>query len=313
MPLLKKRHNRGFLFSVIVMLFIILLMQVYEISSYNRILLEKSKAKIKALENSVKITRSISNNFYYNNPAIDNRILPFSFNIDKNIFDINVELPINKNRILTYYDLINSYEIFLEKGSNYLGYIIDINVPKNADWNGNDKKIYFTIEPICTNFFIEDENKIWLEECNEDKIKKVGVKIKIPAGLGHDFNNIQCTFQEYTGCPQEDYNTQKRDLYFYLEVDSSECEKCFLSNNIIKAHIKKEQENKVVINCLGNDCTSDRIEILLNPLIIVKQKENEILVNISLESDVNIDNFYFASYEIYSKNPMLEVETKKDK
>lgn len=235
------------------------------------------------------------------------RILPFSYNIDLNSISFSRNLPFGNAETDGFFDFINLYSVLLEDSSYanvFDGLAVDVNTIQNSSWGGSAKSMHFLIEPFCYQFTIIELNKAVFEEskssqCSEafdlNRIKRFDANVSIK-NFSEDLNMISCNGG---ACPDNPFNPASALPYYRISIDDSNCGKCSFSQKIIADHFSPDADSNVLIYCQGAGCVSKSILFGIGKSFSVERSQDSnyrVLAELKASFDSNIGQFLFLDF-----------------
>ncbi len=311
------RRMKGVLFTFLTFLFIgvILTMMVFTIDQNNRS--STSTVEISAL-NAINakyddITDDIITlDHPIGIPSIHQRLLPFTYTVDKNTLNVMQTLPLTSGKLALYFDIINAYAIFVKDANTqhtYDGVNVTLDVPKPSVWGGSANGAGFNLLPQCVQYRLIDSNRVGLDSnstigcantfvMNTD-VKRVDVIVSLPAGAD-DYNSVTCDFAG--GCPHQDYNSELGLPYFTLRFLDSNCSKCALSSldKNLSGHFSGNDWNSITYACAGAACASPSFQVRLGSGIEFSHATTPLMLDMSVVFRQDVSTFYFqdANYTV---------------
>jgi len=303
-------NERGVFFSIMVFLLLSVFLSLFEFASEQNYSLkeilnesnafQKTSDKYANLENNlVNLTTSDAEGL------IDQRILPFTYNIDYNLFSLSTEFPVRQSKIDSYLEIVNAFRIFVED-SNYSNEFdslaVDVNTSLPESWGGSDKNISFAIYPQCLKYSVLDSNTISFDfvcaDYNYMSIKKQDLNIVLNSV--HDFNSISCSFNGVSTCFDYDFNNMNSQPYVNLVIDDSECPLCELNQNSIRGHFDPSQTSSVTISCSGASCITPAMNFDFNERTMISYTGQRVSFSVLFEMDSIVESFKFndANYSV---------------
>ncbi|MEM4363819.1 MAG: hypothetical protein QXS90_00910 [Candidatus Diapherotrites archaeon] len=207
------------------------------------------------------------------NSNVVSRLLPFSYEIDKNKAYLEIDFP-NNAKINDYFEKINSLKIFYEtkekKPNNAVN--IDINAPLPQSWGGNAKSIKFKIES-CSLLSLDTNSFTFQNYCGTNYLEKVSeVEINLILNNIHDFNLLVCNFDNNTTCPTNEFQPNQSLPFIKLNISDENCTNCRIEQKQVSAFFDPSKENYLELKCQEN-CNSKPIKVSLKENVIIETNE----------------------------------------
>ncbi len=235
------------------------------------------------------------------------RIMPFTYNIDSNSISVLQNLPLASGEANSFFDFMNLFGVFLEDssyGNVFDGLNVDVNTVQNPFWGGSAEKIQFLIEPFCYQFSLNDLNGSSFGEsksgkCAENfdlqKIRRFDSNIVV-RNFSEDFNRILCNGG---ACPDNPFDPSNPQPYYKIAIDDSNCGNCYFPQKIIANHFDPNTDTNISILCQGISCRSKSIDFVLNKGFSVSRNSDSnysVQLGMAVSFDSNIEQFYFLDF-----------------
>lgn len=323
-------NKKGILFSVMAVLMVLAILSLIQLISQKR---RESQQVFEAVQ-LIEVKNHYSN---IEKDIIDlvkkgirkdmaERTLPFSYNIDGNKLFLKQELPLRQNVWDGFFDLINTYAIFVSDKNflaAYAGLEVDANTIKTGgqnSWGGSAEKLQFLVDPFCTgiavdrngkNLRIGDINNSRCSSYNFGRIRWVDVNIVVKFEV-EDYNSIVWDRNDAGtalpdpvncssgGCPNQDYSALDTGLYYRFFFNDSACLRCGFqpgAQKTIRERLPYTSKVNIKISCAGTGCNSDEVNLSIdNGLLVTHPSDERIDVIISTQFDSNITRLYFLDF-----------------
>jgi len=304
--------SKGVFFSVMMLMLITALLSLYTVAITKDNQINSNISEVNSFQRVSDKFANIKNNYTKlaisgNEKTIDQRIIPFVYDVNSQGININTKLPVRTTLIDSYLETINAFKIFLED-TNYSNEFdsleVDINTIMSPLWGGSYESISFLIKPQELLYSITDDNSLLFNFIGEDynyfSMKKQ--EIEISPYTGSDFNSLSCHFNGLNTCLNEDYNSEKNLPYIYVFFKDSSCSSCSISQNIIKGHFNPLQRSTIKISCIGATCTSQDFDLNFSNLTKIQHNGVSTEINIFIDLNSTIEEFYFNDVNLLVKN-----------
>ncbi|MCX6804295.1 MAG: hypothetical protein NTY48_07070 [Candidatus Diapherotrites archaeon] len=260
-------NNKGLLFTVMT------LFLIFGILSLNEALSDASRgfevpkealvlsSSAKSLENAESMLWDFDK-YNYAKDSIK-RALPFDFNLEKdqNYLTISIDSSLASSQLSEVFDYLNLGEAFFEDSNVFGGTILDINVPKNAQWGGSSGGIDFLVPNLCYQFSLLSETKQSLSKSDPSQcsnpfstssIKKIDINIIVLSSVS-DFNSLTCNGAL---CPTQVFNPSSPNPYYNITIIDSNCPSCSVSPKRAYSHFSAGSDNNFQLKCTWPGCIS---------------------------------------------------------
>lgn len=324
-------NQKAVLFSIIVMVVALVVLSLFTLTFSQRKNERENLNTITALNVANNRFNNILEDISLLNKSgtakrLQQRSLPFSYDIDNNSVTIFQEFPITLARINSFFDAINGYKIFIQDSNTqttYTGTKIDLNVAKNSSWGGTASKIHFLILPQCLRFVLNDANTALFKgansynNCSNDfnifsSIKEYDLNV-ILKNSTDDYNSVACNFSGFVGCPDQIFSPANPNPYFDLRINDTNCSKCALPSALkrIRAHFNPILDNNITISCtpsIGSCTSTNPIRIALNSDLNVNYGGAKTFDSVFIAKfKQNIDSFYYSDYNLTVSKPEYNI------
>jgi hypothetical protein len=242
-------------------------------------------------------------------PGIQQRIIPFNYQMDGNTIAFTQQLPIESGKLALYYDLINAYSIFITDenfGTTFDGVKVDMDVPKPIEWGGAGQEAHFNLLPQCIQYQITDSNNVRLESTstigcqntfNFSSIKRIDLNVSLLSTVD-DYNSVSCSMEG--GCPHQDFNEESSLPFFQLFFLDANCTSCNLTaqDKNISMHFSNTW-NTITFTCDGI-CRSEPLVISIGDGIRFSKGGTPSLLETKIIFNEEIKTFYYqdANYTV---------------
>jgi len=202
--------SKGVFFSVMMLMLITALLSLYTVAITKDNQINSNISEVNSFQRVSDKFANIKNNYTKlaisgNEKTIDQRIIPFVYDVNSQGININTKLPVRTTLIDSYLETINAFKIFLED-TNYSNEFdsleVDINTIMSPLWGGSYESISFLIKPQELLYSITDDNSLLFNFIGEDynyfSMKKQ--EIEISPYTGSDFNSLSCHFNGLNTC-----------------------------------------------------------------------------------------------------------------
>jgi hypothetical protein len=233
------------------------------------------------------------------------RVLPFDYNLDNNTLTLSYELPLKQAKFDRYYDLINSFEVFLEDKNYsraYDGFETDVNTVQNTAWLGTDNQLRFLLPPLCAALHLNGLNQVKIAQTTSDQcyvpydmnlFERFDVNVTLRAN--EDFNRMQCLFNGVASCPQDAFNPGDPDPFLQVNLLDAGCPNCQLTQTVVSGHFNPAQDHNITVYCDSNaSCQSNPLTLTFGQHLTLDHSNTEkldIILAISLSQPVNALEF----------------------
>ncbi|MBN2127540.1 MAG: hypothetical protein JW703_04070 [Candidatus Diapherotrites archaeon] len=293
-------NNKGIFLAVSIVLFLLSL--IYFSSSINSSI--NSFSLVYSDISRISAVNSKFESIYSNIVLLDSdsylketkeRILPFSYSLDENIFSLNSEIPLTETSQNLYFDYINTFRILISDSNRlnaFDGIQTDFNSSQNSFWGGDSNEMNFLLVSHCAKNSFQDLNTFIFSfiECNSkepdfNSIKQINLDLNISPLYVEDFNSVYCNLNGIESCVQNDFNAFNSLPFLRISFNSAECNNCILpEETIISTHYNSAEANYIIFSCSGASCSSEPLRIdLQNQIKISRAGENRIQYNIAFD------------------------------
>src|SRR3989344_2244874 len=304
--------RRGVLFSLMIFLLIMSILSLHSASQKNSVSLQEALTESAAFRKVSDKHSNVFNNFSrlstnFTEKTIDERILPFSYEIDGNSLTIIADIPLAYGKIETYLSALNAYRVFLQDQNyqnEYDSLQVDINTLTPISWGGSDSNLSFTALPHCMKYYINDNNKQRFDFPCQGYTYASIVRQDINAALSaaHDFNSISCNFNGASLCFNQDFNSLDARPYLRIELLDANCTRCTLSQKIIRGHFDPSVQSSVYVSCVGL-CSSPSLDMDFTNRPQYSFLGSPIKLRIKTDLNSAIEDFFFTDANILVQNP----------
>ncbi len=305
--------SRGILFSLMVML---LLLSVLALNSA----VQKRGVSTDSAANESSAFRKVSDKYsnLLNNlarltmnkaeKAVDQRILPFTYDIDTNTITVRADLPTLQSKVDSYLAVLNSYRVFVED-SNYLGEFdslkSDVNLPTPPTWGGTDRNASFIVKPHCMKYTIGESNSMVFEfTCagyTYSTMRRQDLNITLSSA--HDFNSLSCSFNGSSSCFNNDFNAQNPLPYVSINLLDANCVKCVLGQKLVRGHFDTSFTSRVTVSCVGASCTTPSLDMNFMGRTTYRFSGQKVGLAVSVDLNSQIEDFLFNDINVLVENP----------
>ncbi len=323
------------LFSLMVFLLISMIFGLYIISSDQDYSVNESVSSLNAFRRVSDKYANIRNSIVVLNAneaqkQISQRMLPFTYGIDGNVFSAQFDTPISQGRVKTYLESLEVFRIFVED-SNYEkqfeGLNVDVNSSGNAalqdgNWDTNRTHASFLVQPQCLQYTINDKNTIFGFSCPDYNFSNVG-RIDVNFTFSSvDFNSTWCEMNIGAGLPSEKsdycynfnqaYNPADGNTFVNITLLDSNCSQCALAGfgnpKKISANLNPAYPSRIKIKCVqsgGAACTTHDLGMNFGGTVAISYSGTKIPTNVSLTFDSPITSFTYSDASISVRNEIF--------
>jgi hypothetical protein len=271
----EKMNQKGVLFSIMILFIAITFISINAmLTSSQETSLTESRFLSSASNKYDNIDRSMIDfdRVGYNKIASE-RVLPFSFSLEKdsNKITIEQELPVSTAKIQNLFDFLNMSEIFFEdtnRNNAFDGLAVDLNVPKNSEWGGSTQGVSFLINPLCYEYIVPATGFTLMKRSTKEKcthsfssssIRRIDINITVNSN--DDYNLFKCN---NASCSQNSFNPSNNQPYYYVQIIDSNCAACAITQKIASSHFDPLTDLNFSLTCSGSNCTSVPLTIKQN-------------------------------------------------
>lgn len=301
-------NKKGMLFSIMVFILLGSLLTLHQLTLKHDGVLNESIANTNVFNRVSDKYANVKNNFTVLTTSdaereVDQRIVPFDYDINSTKLGITTELPIRQIKIDEYLEILNSFRIFLEDESysnEFDSMYVDINTLTPASWSGTDKNISFVIHPQCLKYSILDQNTMQLEFVCDDYnyMSIIKQEVNITLKSIHDFNSMSCNFNGSTTCFNDDFNSLETNPYLSVNIDTQNCFNCQLGQTSVRGHYNPGIKSEITLACVGSGCLTPDFD--MNFMEMTRLSYTGQAVDLALTIDFNsiITSFDFNDANI---------------
>lgn len=247
-------------------------------------------------------------------PSIRQRIFPFTYSIDANIFHVNQTIPISSGKLESYFDLIHAYRIFVmdeDANNTYDGVNVTLDLPIPPGWGGAASGANFNILPQCVQYSLLDENAFHFESSSElgcangfdisISVQRIDINLSFPTPVD-DYNRLTCSVAGDSNCFNVPFDPDSPYPYISIQMDDTNCADCDLSasEKLVQGHFDPEFWNSITYSCSGSSCVSEDITIQFGEGIRFTHDSTPVLVQMDVTFVETISTFYYqdANYSV---------------
>ncbi len=308
-------HKKGIIFSLaalILILTFIALSQTIIRTTAQQSQTEKTMALMRNLSQHYSSIESniITLDTKSAHGKIQERALPFEYNVDTNHIELQYNTPIRATTIGHFFDIINAFEIFIEDqnySNSYSGIATQVDTEKNSPWGGTQTTLNFIVEPQCTEISVRQTGitfgQGWCGTFDLNSASRIDTNISIYSP-SEDLNSFACRWNSTDACPSQSFDPSNPNPYFSLQIFDENCTSCGFLQNTVSGHFDISQNNWIAIICTGAECTATQIDINAAQYFSISRNSNALPVQIStgMLMKNKITGFYFNDMNITVSN-----------
>ncbi len=305
-------NEKGILFSLMVLVLLGAILSLHYFSIRQDDILKETSSEANAFQRVSDKYANVKNNLKVLTTSeaekdVDQRILPFEYDINGNRNEMSTELPSRQERTDAYLEILNAFRVFLEDSSfanEFDGLHSDVNIIVPESWGGTSKNVSFLLEPQCMKYSILDSNTLEFSvDCPENSyMEAVRQDINLTFRGVHDFNSIACSFNGSGLCFSSNYNSNNPLPYVSVDLNTADCYLCSLSQATISGHFDPAQASTIIISCIGAGCTTPDLSLNFGGITRMSYSGQRIDVNMGIDFNAAIESFSFNDANILIEN-----------